>query len=139
MLPHSTQLQGHSQREGEFGEATIVAEQQLELQSALGSSPITSTQIKPSAEVLLPLFACCQCQQGAVQKQLSCAKTQPLLPKLQQNHKQNLGLGLFRCFFVENVISSLTCYLSKGRKHMREAVKNLPLKIKNHSASKVLF
>lgn len=39
---YGIQLQGHHQREDQFGEATIVAKQQLELQSTSGSSPIIS-------------------------------------------------------------------------------------------------
>lgn len=47
------------------GEAARVAKQQLQLQGTLGSPPIISTQVKPSTELLLLPFTCCQQQQGA--------------------------------------------------------------------------
>lgn len=101
----------------EFGEATIVAKQQLELQSSLGSCPITNTaetQHSSAASLdLLPVTA------G------SCPEPAPLchnpaFTAQKYNHEETeycSGWG-----FLDNVISSLTCYLSKGRKQMREAV-----------------
>lgn len=119
------QLRGQQQREDEFGEAAIVAKQQLQLQGTLGSSPIISTLIKPSTELLLLLFTCCQWQQGAsrtsspVPKQgLYCSKS---------NITTRRTWVLVWVAFLENVVTSPTCYLSKGRKQMREAVKNFTL------------